>query len=81
MCLAKMLFVMRCPRCGSTDSACVLNVHHRLDGSIRRRHGCRDCQIRWTASEVITPGSLMAAAIPHSVSAARSDRRAGASLG
>jgi transcriptional regulator NrdR family protein len=69
---------MRCPRCGFTDTTCVLNIHHRLDGSIRRRHGCRNCQIRWSASELITPGSLTAAAVPQALSAAKSGRRAAA---
>lgn len=69
---------MRCPRCGLTDATCVLNIHHRLDGSIRRRHGCRNCQIRWSASELITPGSLTAAAVPQALSAAKSGRRAAA---
>jgi hypothetical protein len=58
---------MQCPRCLSGDFTCVLNTVHRQDGSIRRRHGCRACQIRWTGAEEIDPGSLVAAFVPRPV--------------
>lgn len=62
---------MRCPRCHSSDTTLVLNTVHRLDGTIRRRHGCWYCQIRWTASEEITPGSIAAAVVRKSASGAQ----------
>jgi hypothetical protein len=41
-----------------------MNTVPRQDGSIRRRHGCRYCQIRWTSSESIDSGSLLSAFVP-----------------
>jgi len=58
---------MQCPRCLSGDFTCVLNTVHRQDGSIRRRHGCRACQIRWTSTEEFAPGSLAAVFVPRPV--------------
>lgn len=58
---------MQCPRCLNGDFTCVLNTVHRQDGSIRRRHGCRYCQIRWTSTEEIAPGSLVAAPVPRPI--------------
>ena len=51
---------MRCPHCHFSDLTQVINTHHRLDGAIRRRHGCRRCQIRWTAIELVEPGTIKA---------------------
>lgn len=55
---------MRCPSCQSNEWTCVLNTVHRGDGSIRRRHGCRNCQIRWTSEDGVVPGSLVSAFVP-----------------
>lgn len=57
---------MRCPACKSSDTTCVINTVHRLDGTIRRRHGCERCQIRWTSSEGVTPGTLVSAVVRRS---------------
>lgn len=54
---------MRCPACHFSDTTCVINTVPRRDGTIRRRHGCERCQIRWTSSEEITPGSLTSAVV------------------
>jgi transcriptional regulator NrdR family protein len=51
---------MRCPSCHLSDNTAVLRTRHRADGSIRRRHECSSCQIRWTTTEEITPGSIRA---------------------
>jgi len=51
---------MRCPHCHSSDTTLVINTHHRLDGAVRRRHGCQRCQIRWTGVELIEPGTIKA---------------------
>lgn len=56
--------VMRCPNCHSSDTTVVINTVHRLDGSIRRRHGCWHCQLRWTGEELISPGSMKQDAVP-----------------
>lgn len=58
---------MRCPRCLQTDFTCVLNTVHREDGEIRRRRGCRHCQIRWTTYESIQPRTLISAFVPRPV--------------
>lgn len=55
---------MRCPSCESADHTCVLNTVHREDGVVRRRHGCRLCQIRWTSFERIVLSSLVKAFVP-----------------
>lgn len=49
---------MRCPRCHSTETTQVLHTRHRLDGSIRRRHHCSRCQIRWSGIETIALGTI-----------------------
>jgi transcriptional regulator NrdR family protein len=51
---------MRCPHCKGDDSTRVINVVHRLDGSVRRRHGCDTCAIRWTSYENLVPASITA---------------------
>jgi transcriptional regulator NrdR family protein len=53
---------MHCPRCKSNDDTRVVNTVHRLDGSVRRRHECSACRIRWTGYEKIAAGSIQAAA-------------------
>jgi transcriptional regulator NrdR family protein len=53
---------MRCPRCYLSDNTAVLRTRHRADGSIRRRHECVACRIRWTSTEEITLGSIRSAA-------------------
>jgi transcriptional regulator NrdR family protein len=58
---------MRCPSCDSTDHTCVLNTVHRDDGVVRRRRGCRLCQIRWTTLEKLEAGSLIRAFVPRPV--------------
>jgi hypothetical protein len=58
---------MRCPSCDSTDHTCVLNTVHREDGVVRRRRGCRLCQIRWTTRERLEAGSLLKAFVPRPV--------------
>lgn len=55
---------MQCPKCLSGDWTCVLNTVHRADGSVRRRHGCRHCQIRWTSSEDYETDSILKAFVP-----------------
>jgi transcriptional regulator NrdR family protein len=55
---------MRCPRCHFADQTLVLTTRHRSDGTIRRRHTCAACRIRWTTTEGITPGSIKAARLP-----------------
>lgn len=55
---------MRCPICSSTDVTCVLNTVHREDGVVRRRRGCRHCQVRWTTLESYEPGTLIRAFVP-----------------
>lgn len=51
---------MRCPRCNFSDATQVLHTRHRVDGSIRRRHHCSRCRIRWTGIEAIAPGTIVA---------------------
>jgi transcriptional regulator NrdR family protein len=58
---------MRCPSCKSVDHTCVLNTVHREDGIVRRRRGCRLCQIRWTTLEKTDLGSLIQAFVPRPV--------------
>lgn len=58
---------MRCPVCSSTDFTCVLNTVHREDSSVRRRRGCRRCQVRWTTIESYEPGTLIKAFVPRPV--------------
>lgn len=58
---------MQCPCCRSNDTTCVLNTVHRGDGNVRRRHGCRKCQIRWTGLESLEPQSIIAAFVPRPV--------------
>lgn len=68
---------MRCPSCLSTDTTCVLNTVHRDDGSVRRRRGCRLCQIRWTTYEDLEPGSLIKAFVPRPMVGGESRTSAG----
>lgn len=49
---------MRCPHCKSNDDTRVVNIVHRLDGSVRRRHECATCCIRWTGYEEIAAASI-----------------------
>jgi transcriptional regulator NrdR family protein len=58
---------MRCPQCQVMEHTCVLNTVHREDGVVRRRRGCRACQIRWTTYEDIEAGSLINAFVPRPV--------------
>lgn len=58
---------MRCPSCDSVDHTCVLNTVHREDGIVRRRRGCRLCQIRWTTLEKMDLDSLIQAFVPRPV--------------
>jgi transposase-like protein len=66
---------MRCPRCHLADNAAVLNTRHRVDGSIRRRHVCLACRIRWTSLEDAVLGSICSAAAPAGLSAARAAQK------
>lgn len=68
---------MRCPRCHLGDQSAVVNIRHRSDGSIRRRHHCERCRLRWTALETIVLGSLCG---QESVNAARAGRTPGEGL-
>lgn len=58
---------MHCPSCFSIDYTCVLNTVHREDGAVRRRRGCRLCQIRWTTTECLVSGSLLKAFVPRPI--------------
>jgi len=61
---------MRCPRCSSDQQTLVLTIRHRVDGSIRRRHTCAHCEIRWTAVETIEPGTVQKAPLPRRLAGA-----------
>jgi transcriptional regulator NrdR family protein len=63
--------LMRCPRCLSGLTTLVLVTRHRADGSVRRRHTCLDCAIRWTTTESISPGSIRVAVPPKALAAAK----------
>jgi hypothetical protein len=55
---------MRCPKCHLGDNAAVTCTRHRADGSVRRRHVCLACALRWTTTEEVVLGSLCKAAPP-----------------
>lgn len=53
---------MRCPRCHFSNTTAVRRIRHRADGTIRRRHECTACEIRWTSTEEVTLGSIRSTA-------------------
>lgn len=67
LCHTSQSLFMRCPQCQVMEHTCVLNTVHREDGVVRRRRGCRACQIRWTTYEDIEVGSLINAFVPRPV--------------
>lgn len=67
---------MICPSCGKADATLVTNTRHRIDGSVRRRHQCDRCRIRWTSQERLVLGTINPSPAP--LIAARSARKAGA---
>jgi hypothetical protein len=69
--ISATLVLMRCPSCFRDDQTEVLTIRHRLDGSIRRRHTCARCELRWTASEELIPGSITRAPLPAHAAARR----------
>lgn len=42
-----------CPECGQRTR--IINTRGKLDGSVRRRHSCVDCEIRFTTYERVEP--------------------------
>jgi transcriptional regulator NrdR family protein len=69
---------MRCPRCHSSEATHVTNIRHRSDGTVRRRHACRSCSIRWTTLEFIVLGTAAAKAPGASLTSATADQTPGA---
>jgi len=68
---------MRCPSCHLANNTAVLCIRHRADGSVRRRHICLACRIRWTALEDVVLGSIRAAPPPAGLKPASTVRAEG----
>lgn len=66
---------MRCPSCHFGDNTAVTCTRHRADGSVRRRHTCLACRVRWTTVEEIVLGSLHKAPPPANLEARAKARR------
>ena len=66
---------MRCPQCHLGEDTAILNTRHRADGSVRRRHVCLACNLRWTSSEEICLGSIRRSQPPAALAAAKATQR------
>lgn len=44
---------MRCPNCQQRDQARIYSSRLQPDGSVRRRHECKRCRLRWSSHEII----------------------------
>jgi transcriptional regulator NrdR family protein len=60
---------MRCPKCHLNHNTVITHTRHRSDGSVRRRHICLACNVRWTGLEEAVLGSLRTAPPPANLEA------------
>lgn len=44
---------MDCPHCRRRDQSCVLSAQYQDDGTVRRRHECKRCRVRWNSQQVV----------------------------